>query len=455
MATSDTYTLVISETGIPSAHAASHTAGGGDEIAVNISQLDDIAANTVLGNLTGATAAVTAVATTGTGNVVRATGPTITLANATGLPLTTGVTGVLPAANGGTGISALGTGVATFLGTPTSANLRGAITDETGTGLLVFANNPEISSPTINGTPVFSTPLSASNGGTGISALGAGVATFLGTPSSANLATAVTGETGTGALVFGTGPILTSPTISGTPTFSNPLTAANGGTGLDTLGAGIPVFLETPSSDSLNAAITDSIGTGSLVFGTNAALITPSISSPTISGSPTFATPLSVANGGTSFSQHSFGQLYMQGGTTTLSVSDTVFQKAAGKDTTFDTSLSSNFSDGGTIYRLTYTGTQTRKFLVYCTIDATGGAANDTIAIALAKNGTVITASECRANTTGSAADPENQHMAKLATSWIVELATNQYIEPFVTVYVGTATLTITVRRCKLVITPV
>jgi hypothetical protein len=41
---------------------------------------------------------------------------------------------------------------------------------------------------------------------TGVSGLGTGVATFLATPSSANLAAAVTGETGTGALVFGTAP---------------------------------------------------------------------------------------------------------------------------------------------------------------------------------------------------------------------------------------------------------
>lgn len=39
-------------------------------------------------------------------------------------------------------LSGLGTGVATFLGTPSSANLASAITDETGSGLLVFATAP-------------------------------------------------------------------------------------------------------------------------------------------------------------------------------------------------------------------------------------------------------------------------------------------------------------------------
>lgn len=44
----------------------------------------------------------------------------------------------------------------------------------------------------------------------GLTGLGTGVATFLGTPSSANLAAAVTGETGSGALVFGTAPTISS-----------------------------------------------------------------------------------------------------------------------------------------------------------------------------------------------------------------------------------------------------
>jgi hypothetical protein len=108
-------------------------------------------------NKTSNTGTVTSVGGTGTVNGITLTGSVTTSGNLTlggalsGVNLATQVTGTLPPANGGTGITSLGTGVATFLGTPTSANLAAAVTDETGTGALVFGTSPTLTSPTITG----------------------------------------------------------------------------------------------------------------------------------------------------------------------------------------------------------------------------------------------------------------------------------------------------------------
>lgn len=93
----------------------------------------------------------------------------------------------------------------------TSAELAGVISNETGSGSLVFATSPTLVTPLL-GTPTSGTltnctglPIS-----TGVSGLGTGVATFLATPSSANLRSAVTDETGSGSLVFATSPGFTT-----------------------------------------------------------------------------------------------------------------------------------------------------------------------------------------------------------------------------------------------------
>ena len=261
----------------------------------------------ITGTLAVANGGTGVTSSTGTGSVVLSNSPTLVTpalgtpasgvaTNLTGLPISTGVSG-------------LGTGVATFLGTPSSANLISAVTDETGTGSLVFATSPTLVTPALGtpsalvGTNITGTAsgLTAGNVTTNANLTGAvtsvGNATSLGSFSSANLLGALTDETGTGSAVFATSPTLVTP-ILGTPT-SATLTNATGlpiSTGVSGLGSGVATFLATPSSANLAAALTDETGTGANVFATSPTLVTPILGTPT-SATLTNATGLPISTG--------------------------------------------------------------------------------------------------------------------------------------------------------------
>jgi hypothetical protein len=237
------------------------------------------------------------------------------MTNVTGLPISTGVSG-------------LGAGVATFLATPSSANLASALTDESGSSTVAFTTSPTFVTPTLGvasattvnkvtlTTPATGSTLTVADGktltasntltftGTDASsaAFGTGgtvayvankLSVFAATTSS-ELLDVISDETGSGSLVFATSPTLVTPAL-GTPSAlvgtnitgtATAFTASNVTTNANLTGhvtsTGNAAVLGSFSSSNLSAALTDETGTGVAVFGTSPA-ITTSLTTPSAS----------------------------------------------------------------------------------------------------------------------------------------------------------------------------
>ena len=274
---------------------------------------------------------------------------------------------------------ALKTGNLSQFASTTSAQLIGVISDETGSGSLVFSNSPTLVTP-ILGTP---TSVTLTNGtglpiNTGVSGLGAGIATFLATPSSANLLSALTDKTGTGSNVFATSPTLVTPNIGvATATTINGLTLTSSAAGFTIAGGTTSKTLTL--SNTLTLAGTDTstlnIGTGgtlgSAAFTASTAYLSSSVTSlplvtlingTTIPASSTLLTTVSTTSGLTSFgtSPTLSGTLTISGATFNTGGVTYFYQPAI---TTISTSGANTLTIAQLLTEiLNYTGTNTATF---------------------------------------------------------------------------------------------
>jgi hypothetical protein len=270
------------------------------------------------------------------------------------------LTGILPVAKGGTGVTA-----------------------KTGIGNVVLSDSPALVTPAL-GTPTQGSLISCLD----LPIVG-------GTTGTLSVARGGTGATTLTGVLKGNGiSAFTAGTVSLTTEVVGTLPVTNGGTGVATLATGIV------RANGTSAFTTSAI-----------ALATADVTG-----------VLPIANGGTGFSTNPYGQLSSQDASSAVDF-DAGYVKL-GLDTTFDSANSVGFDDGGGENKLRYTGSVTRRFLVFASVDIQSATAGAIFAIKLYRNGVQLDPTQCQASAAG-----KNPYMAKLVTNWIVELSTNQYLE--------------------------
>jgi hypothetical protein len=219
-------------------------------------------------------------------NVALGTPLSGTLTNCVSLPISTGVSG-------------LGTNVATFLVTPNSTNLRFAVTDETGTGSLVFNNAATFIAP-ILGTPA---SIVLSNG--------TGLPLTTGVTGTLPIANGGTGQTAANPAFNALAPSQTGSngkylTTDGSNTSWALVSSGGGGTVTSVSGTG------TVSGISLSGNVTTS---GNLTLGGTLDLSSPPAIGSNVANTAAFtdAYATTISNG--------FTNVASAGGTTVLTVS--------------------------------------------------------------------------------------------------------------------------------------
>ena len=452
-------TLVLSDrgVGVAAAHAIEHVSGGNDKIRDATTTLD--------GLMTAAQA--------------------LKLSNIEENAQVTSAARIATALGGvGTESTLASDDFFSFLDTSAASALKRVTT----TNLITFLGGSLVNiggTQEITGTKTFTNAVFTSatiNGGSVNATINLGTNPFTGLLPVNKGGTGVSTSTGTGSAVLSSGPVLVAPTL-GTPAINSfltnctnlpivagttgTLTVPRGGTGVTTLASGVVksngTILSSSAVDLTSAEVTGALpvtkgGTGvaTLTAGVVKASGTSAFTTGTISLTTEVTGVLPVANGGTGYNTNSYGQLSSQTAAATA-VDYTVDYVVVNLDTTLGSGLV-DFDDGSppSDNTLRYTGTLSRKFLIFASLDMASSATGAYYSIKLAKisgaTTTLIAESRCDATSSGKTAT----FIAKLICSWVVELSTNDVVRLYVGApNAGAGVESGTPQRMRLIATPV
>ena len=339
---------------------------------------------------------------TGTGNTVLSTSPTLvtpvlgtpasgTLTNATGLPVATGISG-------------LGTGIATFLATPSSANLAAALTDETGTGAAVFAISPTFVTPAL-GTPASGVMTNVTGTAAGLTAGNVSTNANLtgGVTSIGNAATVITNADLTGDVTS----IGNATTLTNAPVIAKVLTGYISGAGtVAATDSILQAIQKLDGNNSTNANLTGPItsvgnvtsiasqtGTGTkFVVDTSPTLITPDLGTPTaLVGTNITGTALSFTSSNVTTNANLTGDITSVGNATAIAAGVIVNADISASAAIDDTKLAT-IATALKVSNSATTATATNTASAIVARDASGNFSAGTVSATLTGNASTATA---------------------------------------------------------------